>query len=118
MDKFYLKEFQFFDGENTVVFNIVAKKSLMHVRYIRCKNPKNRSQFLFLCSFFHLVIRIVFAGFIIAVSAIAVAAVCSVAVFIMFAVHAGFLAVFLAESHSLTSLDLSRYSRLSFCSSS
>ncbi len=24
MDKFYLKEFQFFDGENTVVFNIVA----------------------------------------------------------------------------------------------
>lgn len=26
MDKFYLKEFQFFDGENTVVFNIVAVK--------------------------------------------------------------------------------------------
>lgn len=24
MDKLYLKEFQFFDGENTVVFNIVA----------------------------------------------------------------------------------------------
>lgn len=24
MNKFYLKEFQFFDGENTVVFNIVA----------------------------------------------------------------------------------------------
>ena len=24
MDKFYLKEFQLFDGENTVVFNIVA----------------------------------------------------------------------------------------------
>lgn len=24
MDKFYLKEFQSFDGENTVVFNIVA----------------------------------------------------------------------------------------------
>lgn len=24
MDKFYLKEFQFFDGENTVIFNIVA----------------------------------------------------------------------------------------------
>lgn len=24
MDKFYLKEFQFFDGENTIVFNIVA----------------------------------------------------------------------------------------------
>ena len=24
MDKFYLKEFQFFDGENTVVFNIVT----------------------------------------------------------------------------------------------
>ena len=24
MDKFYLKEFQFFDGENTVVLNIVA----------------------------------------------------------------------------------------------
>ena len=23
-NKFYLKEFQFFDGENTVVFNIVA----------------------------------------------------------------------------------------------
>lgn len=26
MNKFYLKEFQFFDGENTVVFNIVAVK--------------------------------------------------------------------------------------------
>lgn len=26
MDKFYLKEFQFFDGENTVIFNIVAVK--------------------------------------------------------------------------------------------
>ena len=25
-NKFYLKEFQFFDGENTVVFNIVAVK--------------------------------------------------------------------------------------------
>ena len=24
MDKFYLKEFQFFDGENTVIFNIVV----------------------------------------------------------------------------------------------
>ena len=24
MNKFYLKEFQFFDGENTVIFNIVA----------------------------------------------------------------------------------------------
>ena len=24
MNKFYLKEFQFFDGEDTVVFNIVA----------------------------------------------------------------------------------------------
>ena len=24
MNKFYLKEFQFFDGEHTVVFNIVA----------------------------------------------------------------------------------------------
>ena len=24
MNKFYLKEFQFFDGENTIVFNIVA----------------------------------------------------------------------------------------------
>ena len=24
MDKFYLKEFQFFDGEDTVIFNIVA----------------------------------------------------------------------------------------------
>lgn len=24
MNKFYLKEFQFFEGENTVVFNIVA----------------------------------------------------------------------------------------------
>ena len=24
MNKFHLKEFQFFDGENTVVFNIVA----------------------------------------------------------------------------------------------
>ena len=26
MNKFYLKEFQFFDGENTVIFNIVAVK--------------------------------------------------------------------------------------------
>ena len=24
MDKFYLKEFQFFDGEHTIIFNIVA----------------------------------------------------------------------------------------------
>lgn len=27
MDKFYLKEFQFFDGEDTVIFNIVAVES-------------------------------------------------------------------------------------------
>lgn len=27
MDKFYLKEFQFFDGENTVIFNIVGIQS-------------------------------------------------------------------------------------------
>ena len=27
MNKFYLKEFQFFDGEDTVIFNIVAVES-------------------------------------------------------------------------------------------
>ena len=27
MDKFYLQEFQFFDGEDTVIFNIVAVES-------------------------------------------------------------------------------------------
>ena len=27
MHKFYLKEFQFFDGEDTVIFNIVAVES-------------------------------------------------------------------------------------------
>ena len=46
MNKFYLKEFQFFDGENTVVFNIVAvagKKSLMHVSRFRIQARKSRS---------------------------------------------------------------------------
>ena len=27
MDKFYLQEFQFFDGEDTIIFNIVAVES-------------------------------------------------------------------------------------------
>ena len=37
MDKFYLKEFQFFDGENTVVFNIVAlEKNKITIAVTKC----------------------------------------------------------------------------------
>ena len=36
-DKFYLKEFQFFDGENTVIFNIVAIQcSKIEVAVTKC----------------------------------------------------------------------------------
>lgn len=37
MDKFYLKEFQFFDGENIVVFNIVAlEKDKITIAVTKC----------------------------------------------------------------------------------
>lgn len=37
MNKFYLKEFQFFDGENTVVFNIVAvEKNKITIAVTKC----------------------------------------------------------------------------------
>ena len=37
MDKFYLKEFQFFDGENSVVFNIVAlEKEKITIAVTKC----------------------------------------------------------------------------------
>ena len=37
MDKFYLKKFQFFDGENTVVFNIVAlEKNKITIAVTKC----------------------------------------------------------------------------------
>lgn len=37
MNKFYLKEFQFFDGENTVVFNIVAlEKDKITIAVTKC----------------------------------------------------------------------------------
>ena len=37
MDKFYLKEFQSFDGENTVVFNIVAlEKNKITIAVTKC----------------------------------------------------------------------------------
>ena len=37
MDKFYLKEFQFFDGENTVIFNIVAvEENKITIAVIKC----------------------------------------------------------------------------------
>lgn len=37
MDKFYLKEFQFFDGENTVIFNIVAlEKNKITIAVTKC----------------------------------------------------------------------------------
>lgn len=37
MDKFYLKEFQFFDGENTVVFNIVAvAENKITIAFTKC----------------------------------------------------------------------------------
>lgn len=36
-DKFYLKEFQFFDGEDTVIFNIVAIQcSKIEVAVTKC----------------------------------------------------------------------------------
>ena len=37
MNKFYLKEFQFFDGEDTVIFNIVAvERNMITVAVTKC----------------------------------------------------------------------------------
>lgn len=37
MNKFYLKEFQFFDGEDTVIFNIVAvERNTITVAVTKC----------------------------------------------------------------------------------